>query len=55
MIVVSDSGPLISLMKAEQLDLLRRLHHEILIPEAVYRELTSNESFPRDRPTENVL
>ena len=45
MIVVSDSVPLISLMKAEQLDLLRRLYHEILIPEAVYRELTSNDSF----------
>lgn len=45
MIVVSDSGPLISLMKAEQLDLLRRLYHEILIPEAVYRELTSNENY----------
>ena len=45
MIVVSDSGPLISLMTAGQLDLLRRLYHEILIPEAVYRELTSNDRF----------
>lgn len=42
MIVVSDSGPLISLMKASQLELLRKLYQEILIPEAVYQELTSN-------------
>ena len=42
MIVVSDTGPLISLMKAGQLMLLQRLYQEILIPEAVYQELTSN-------------
>ena len=42
MIVVSDSGPLISLMKAERLDLLQKLYQEILIPQAVYQELTSN-------------
>ena len=42
MIVVSDSGPLISLMKVEQLYLLHKLYGEILIPEAVYSELTTN-------------
>ncbi len=42
MIVVSDSGPLISLMKAAKLDLLRELYGEIRIPEAVYAELTGN-------------
>lgn len=45
MIVVSDSGPLISLMKATQLDLLHGLYGEVLIPEAVYSELTSNERY----------
>lgn len=45
MIVVSDSGPLISLMKAEQLDLLHKLYHEILIPKAVHYELTSNNKY----------
>ena len=45
MIVVSDSGPLISLMKAEQLDLLHSLYGEILIPEAVYSELTTNSKY----------
>ena len=42
MIVVSDSGPLISLMKAGQLNLLHNLYDEILIPEAVYSELTGS-------------
>ena len=42
MIVVSDTSPLISLMKASKLDVLRNLYGEILIPEAVYEELTTN-------------
>lgn len=42
MIVVSDSGPLISLIKAAKLDLLRELYGEVRIPEAVYAELTGN-------------
>ena len=32
MIVVSDSTPLISLLKADQLNILQKLYHEILIP-----------------------
>lgn len=44
MIVVSDSTPLISLMKAMKLDILRDLFGEVLIPEAVYDEVTSNDS-----------
>ena len=36
MIVVSDSGPLISLMKGEQLEVLHALYGEVLIPEAVF-------------------
>ena len=39
MIVVSDSTPLITLMKAARIDLLHDLFGEIVIPEAVYREL----------------
>ncbi|MBR6028634.1 MAG: DUF3368 domain-containing protein [Clostridia bacterium] len=45
MIVVSDSTPLITLMKAMQLDLLHKLFGEIAIPQAVFSELTSNSSF----------
>ena len=42
MIVVSDTTPLISLMKASRLELLATLFHEVLIPEAVFSELTAN-------------
>lgn len=45
MIVVSDTTPVISLMKAGQLELLRQLFGVVYIPEAVYRELTDNEAF----------
>lgn len=45
MIVVSDTTPLIALMKASQLDLLQKLFGKILIPQAVYEELTSNTAF----------
>ena len=42
MIVVSDTTPIISLLKAGQLELLRKLYATVLIPTAVYRELTEN-------------
>lgn len=42
MIVVSDTTPLISLMKADSLQLLEPLFKEVLIPEAVFAELTAN-------------
>ena len=38
MIVVSDSTPLITLMKTEQLDLLHHLFGEVIIPAAVFQE-----------------
>lgn len=42
MIVVSDTTPLITLMKAGQLQILHDLFGRILIPETVFHELTSN-------------
>lgn len=42
MIVISDTTPVISLMKASYLDLLQKLYGNVLIPNAVYRELTEN-------------
>lgn len=45
MIVVSDTTPLISLLKIDRIDLLERLFGEILIPQAVFDELTANERF----------
>jgi len=37
MIIVSDSGPIISFARAGHLKLLRQLFQEIVIPEAVYK------------------
>ena len=48
MIVVSDTTPIISLMKAGQLELLQKLFDVVYIPEAVYRELTENETFSEE-------
>ena len=45
MIVVSDTTPLISLLKIGRLDLLEKLFGNVLIPQAVYKELTVDERF----------
>lgn len=44
MIVISDTGPVISLLKAEQLDILK-IFGEVIIPTAVFEELTFDERF----------
>ena len=51
MIVVSDTTPLISLMKINRLDILRALFAEVLIPQAVYDELTSDVRYPDEAET----
>ena len=48
MIVVSDTTPLISLMKIGHLDLVYQLFGEVQIPEAVYSELVINRRFPEE-------
>ena len=48
MIVVSDTTPLISLMKIGHLDLLEKYFGEIQIPQAVFNELTSNPKFAEE-------
>ena len=45
MIVVSDTTPLISLMKIGQLQLVNKLFGEIQLPDAVFNELVSNPKF----------
>ena len=48
MIVVSDTTPVITLIKAKQLHLLHDLFGEVFIPCAVYRELTANHTFQNE-------
>ena len=48
MIVISDTTPIISLLKANHLDLLQRLYGNVLIPKAVYRELTENPTYSEE-------
>lgn len=45
MIVISDTTPLISLLKIGRLDLLEKLFVEVLIPQAVFDELTVDERY----------
>ena len=48
MIIVSDTTPIISLMKIEQLELLEKLFRSVKIPVAVYQELTTNQKFKQE-------
>ncbi len=48
MIVVSDTTPIISLLKVGQLELLLKLYKTVLVPQAVYRELTENPAYIND-------
>lgn len=43
MIVVSDTTPLISLLKIDRIGLLEKLFGQVLIPQAVFDELTADE------------
>lgn len=42
MLVISDTTPIISLMKAEKLELLQKMFETVIVPDAVYYELTEN-------------
>jgi uncharacterized protein len=39
MTIVSNASPLIALIRIEQLDLMRQLYSEIIIPDAVWHEV----------------
>ena len=55
MIVVSDTTPIISLLKADHLELLQKLYGNVLIPKAVYRELTENPAYSKEAKTVKML
>lgn len=48
MIVISDTTPVISLLKAGHLEVLKDLFGEVIIPEAVFQELTGNATFKEE-------
>ena len=48
MIVVSDTTPLISFLKIGRMELLERLFGRVLIPQAVYDELTIDMRFEQE-------
>ena len=45
MIVIADTTPIITLMKLQRLDLLEKLFDTVIVPNAVYEELTSNSNY----------
>lgn len=49
MIVVSDTTPILSLLKAGRLGLLEMLYKTVVVPEAVYEELTNNANYEDER------
>ncbi len=55
MIVVSDTTPIIALIKAERLDLLQKLYHTVVIPEAVYQELIVNSAYEKEKRLSKIL
>lgn len=48
MIVISDTTPIITLLKINQLDLLKDLFGSVCIPDAVYNELVQDKSFDNE-------
>jgi predicted nucleic acid-binding protein len=52
--IVVNSGPLISLARIGLLDLLPRLFEEILVPAAVFREVTQDLSLPGAREIQDA-
>lgn len=51
MIVVSDTTPIISFIKIGKLDILQDMFGQVQIPEAVFKELTSNVMFKKEAQT----
>lgn len=49
MIVISDATPIISLLKAGKLELLEKLYQTVVVPEAVYDELTRNHVYEEEK------
>ena len=51
MIVIADTTPVITLIKLQQLNFLEKLFGSVMIPSAVYDELTNNPRFEKEAET----
>lgn len=51
MVIISDTTPLISLLKINRLELLEKMYKSVIIPQAVYDELTINNRFTDEAET----
>ena len=51
MIVISDTTPLISLLKIKRLDLLEKIFGQVFIPDGVFTELIQNQSYAQEVKT----
>lgn len=49
MIVISDTTPILSLLKAGRLELLEMLYQTVIVPKAVFDELTDNAVYKDER------
>lgn len=49
MIIISDTTPILSLLKAGRLELLEKLYQTVVVPEAVYDELTNNIAYKEEK------
>jgi len=48
MLIVSDATPIISFVKMNKLDILGKIFGEVVLPYAVYSEVTTNEEFAEE-------
>lgn len=54
-VIIPDAGPFNSLWVADRLDLLLRLDMRLIVIDAVYDELTSDPSYPKDRDVKALI
>jgi hypothetical protein len=54
-VIIPDAGPFNSLWVADQLALLLKLDMRIVVVDAVYDEMTSNTSYPKDRDVKSFV
>jgi predicted nucleic acid-binding protein len=54
-LIIPDAGPINSLWVADQLSLLLKMDMKIVVVDAVYDEMTSDESYPKDKAVKEFI